>query len=161
RGTSLKQYVKGGDVLRTETSCFQLNDLSVPKDVKNLPKLREVLDRSNERYLEAQQDVLVSPLDRGQLERLSRPTVSAAGRRTLGLHLDDRRLLAVLQALTGFVHLLGRGCFRTGQLREEVRGALADPGYRLSQLRYDLGKLRGKGLVVRLPRSQRYELTPE
>jgi hypothetical protein len=28
-------------------------------------------------------------------------------------------------------------------------------------LRYDLGKLRGKGLVRRLPRSQRYELSAE
>lgn len=159
RGTSLKQYVKDHQVLRTETSCFQLNDLSVPKDIKNLPKLRKVLDRSNDRYLEAQQDILASPLDRGQLERLAQPTVSTTGRRTPGLHLDDKRLLAVLQALTGFVHLIGQGCFRTGQLLEEVRRGLNQPGYRLSQLRYDLGKLRGKGLVVRLPRSQSYELT--
>jgi hypothetical protein len=160
-GTSLKQYVKDHRLLRTETSCFQLRELSVPKDVKNLPKLREVLDRSNERYLEAQQDILASPLDRGQLERLAQASVSATGRRTPGLHLDDRRLLAVLEALTSFVHLIGQGCFRTGELLAEVQRALEQPGYRLSQLRYDLGKLRGKGLVVRLPRSQRYELTSE
>lgn len=161
RGTSLKQYVKDHQVLRTETSCFQLTDLSVAKDVKNLPKLKKVLERSNDRYLEAQQDILESPLDRGQLEQLAQATVSATGRRTPGLHLDDPRLLAVLQALTGFVYLIGQGCFRTGQLLEEVRRALEQPDYRLSQLRYDLGKLRGKGLVVRLPRSQSYELTPQ
>ena len=161
KGTSLKQYIKDHLLLRTEAACFQRRDLSVPKDIKNLPRLREVLGRSTERYQEAQQDVLASSIDRGQLERLRQPTVSATGRRTPGLRVDDPRLLAVLQALTGFVYLLGHGCFRTAALLGDVRRALDDPGYRLSQLRYDLGKLRGKGLVRRLPRSQRYELTAE
>ena len=161
QSTSLKQYVKDRTLLRTETSCFQLRDLSVPKDVQNLPKLRAVLSRSNERYLQAQQDVLASPIDRGQLERLRQPTVSAAGRRAPRLRLDDRRLLAVLQALTNFVYLIGSGCFRTADVLGDVRRALDDPEYKLSQLRYDLGKLRGKGLVRRVPRSQRYELSAE
>jgi hypothetical protein len=160
-GTSLKQYVTDRTLLRTETSCFQLRDLSVPKDIQNLPKLRAVLDRRNERYLEAQQDVLASPIDRGQLERLRRATVSARGRRTPGLRLDDRRWLAVLQALTGFVYLIGTGCFRTAALLADVRRALDRPAYQLRQLRYDLGKLRAKGLVRRLPGRQRYELAPE
>src|SRR5205823_2684402 len=43
----------------------------------------------------------------------------------------------------------------------DVQGALGRPEYGLSQLRYDLGKLRVKGLVRRLPRSPRYELTGE
>jgi hypothetical protein len=161
KGTSLKQYVKDHTLLRTETSCFQLRDLSVPKDIKNLPKLKEVLNSSNERYQDAQQDVLASPIDRGQLERLAQPSVSASGRRTPGLHLDDRRLLAVLQALTHFAYLVGQGCFRTADLLQDVQRALNKADYRLSQLRYDLGKLRGKGLVRRRPRTQRYELTQE
>jgi hypothetical protein len=160
-GTSVKQYVKSHTLLRTETTCHQLRELSVPKDVQNLPKLRAVLERSNERYLEAQQDVLASPIDRGQLQQLRQPTVSASGRRTPGLRVDDVRLLAVLQALTSFAYLLGKGCFRTRDLLGDVRRALDNPDYRLSQLRYDLGKLRGKGLVGRLPGTQRYELTPE
>ena len=160
-GTSLKQYVKDRTLLRTETSCFQLRELSVPKDVRNLPKLRAVLGRSTERYLEAQQDVLASSIDRGQLERLRQPTVSAAGRRTPGLRLDDARLLAVLGALTAFAYLIGKACFRTADLLEDVRRALDNPGYRLSQLRYDLAKLRGKGLVSRVKGTQRYELSPE
>jgi hypothetical protein len=161
RGTSLKQYIKDLLLLRTEAACFQLRDLSIPKDIQNLPKLREVLGRSTERYQEAQQDVLASSIDRGQLERLRRPAVSATGRRTPGLRVDDARLLAVLQALTSFAYLVGHGCFRTADLLGDVRRALDEPGYRVSQLRYDLGKLRGKGLVRRLPGTQRYELTAE
>jgi hypothetical protein len=161
QSTSLKQYVKDHTLLRTETSCYQLRDLSVPKDIQNLPKLRAVLERSNERFLEAEQDVLASTIDRGQLQQLRQPTVSAAGRRTPGLRLDDARLLAVLQALTCFVYLIGKGCFRTADLLGDVQRALDAPGYKLSQLRYDLGKLRGKGLVQRVLCTQRYQLTPE
>jgi hypothetical protein len=80
--TSLKQYLKEGAVLRTETSCFQLQHLSLPKEISNLPKVREVFSRSKERYLTAQQDVLSTYLDRGQLRALAQPTVSASGRRT-------------------------------------------------------------------------------
>jgi hypothetical protein len=159
--TSLKQYVKERVLLRTETTCHQLRDLSVPKHISNLAKVRTVLDRSNDRYLEAQQDILTSYIDRDQLHRLRQPSVSAAGRRTPGLRLDDPRLLAVLQALTCFLHLVGRACFRTGELLDDVRRALDNPEYGLSQLRYDLGKLRGKGLVMRLPGTQSYQLSPE
>jgi hypothetical protein len=35
-----------------------------------------------------------------------------------------------------------------------------DASYRLSQLRYDLSKLRAKGLVERIGTSRRYRLTP-
>jgi hypothetical protein len=160
-GTTVKQYNKGHELLRTETSCFQLRDLSVAKDIKNLPKLRGVLGRSNERYLEAQQDVLASSIDRGQLERLRQPTVSATGRRTPGLRLDDIRLLAVLQALTRFAYLIGKASFRTADLLPDVQRILDAPSYRLSQLRYDLAKLRGKGLVHRVTGTQRYEVTSE
>jgi len=159
--TNLKQYVKGGAGMRTETSSFQLRDLSVPKEVGNLPKLREILNASNERYLTAQQDVLSTYIDRGQLRALAQPTVSASGRRTPGLRLDDPRLLALLQALTCVVHLVGQGTFKTVALLADMQRLLGRPDYKLSQLRYDLGKLRGKGLVVRLPGTQRYQLTAE
>jgi hypothetical protein len=161
QSTSLKQYVKDHTLLRTETTCHQLTDLSIPKDIKNLPKLREVLGTSNERLLEAQQDILASYVDRGQLAQLRQPTVSATGRRTPGLRLDDARLLALLGVLTHFVYLIGKASFRTKDLLEDLRRALEKPEYRLSQLRYDLGKLRGKGLVTRVARSRRYELSPE
>jgi hypothetical protein len=160
-GTSLGQYVKGRALLSTETTCHRLADLSLPKDIQNLPKLRQVLGGSNERYQDVQREVLASPIDRGQLERLRQPTVTAAGRRTPGLRLDDARLLAVLQALTGFAYLVGQGCFRTADLLGDAQRALDRPGDQLSQLRYDLAKVRGKGLARRLPGTQRYRLSGE
>jgi len=43
----------------------------------------------------------------------------------------------------------------------DVQKALGNPEYTLSQLRYDLSKLRGKGLVVRLAGTQSYQLTSD
>ncbi len=65
----------------------------------------------NDRYLAIQQDVLETYVDRGQLARLRQPTITPSGRRTPGLKLDDPRLLAVMQALTCFVHLSRGGRF--------------------------------------------------
>jgi len=161
RNTSIKQYVKDKVLLRTEAASYQLDDLSIRKNVQELPKMRQVLAASNERFLEVQQDVLISSIDRGQLEWLRQPSVSPTGRRTPGLHGDDQRLIAVLQALLCFVHLVGQGCFRTAALLADVQRALDRPDYRLSQLRYDLGKLRGKGLVQRVPKTQRYQVSPQ
>jgi hypothetical protein len=69
----------------------------------------------------------------------------------------------VLEALTCFAFLAGRGRFRTTDLHETVAEA---PGkttesYTLGQLRYDLAKLRGKGLVERVVGTQSYRLPAE
>jgi hypothetical protein len=159
--TVLKQYVKSNQLLRTEAACFQLRDLSLRKAVERLEPVRQTLHASNQRYLHIQQNVLATYVDRGQLQSLRQASVSASGRRTPGLRLDDPRLLALWQALTCFIHVLGHGTFRTKDLLPEAQRVLNQPDYKLSQLRYDLGKLRCKGLVNRLKNSQQYQLTPE
>jgi hypothetical protein len=165
--TLIKQYAKGssapqGDAgLRTESSTFQLKDLALPKNINNLPKVREVLNNANERYLAVQQDVLASYVDRGQLEQLRQPSVSPSGRRVPGMHIDDPRLMAVLQAILCFAYLVGKGVFRTKDLLLDVQHALGNPQYTLNQLRYDLSKLRGKGMVARLAGSQSYQVSSE
>jgi hypothetical protein len=165
--TILKQYAKDGGhhagdhvaALRTESTTYQLKDLSLRKHLDNLPKVRAVLDRANQRCLDVQQDVLTTYLDRGQLEQLRQPTVSPSGRRVPGLRLDDPRLLALLQAVLSFAYLVGKGTFRTKDLLGDVQCALHNPQYTLNQLRYDLGKLRGKHLVERVKGTQSYQVT--
>lgn len=158
---SIKQYVRDHLLLRTEVTSYHMPDLGVRKNIEDLTKLRQVMRPINQRYLDVQQDVLATFVDRDQLRRLSQPTVSTNGRRTPGLKLDDPRLLALMQSLVRFAHLGGGGTFRTRDLHEHVAKALNQTSqtYKLSQLRYDLGKLRAKGLVEKVPRSQRYRLT--
>ena len=160
---SIKQYARDNLVLRTETTSYHTPDLGVNKGVEHLPELRRAMAAANDRYLDVQQGVLETYVDRGQLERLRQPTVSPSGRRTPGLKRDDPRLLAVLQALTCFALLAGRGRFRTTDLRATVAGSLGKTteAYALGQLRYDLGKLRGKGLVERVDGTPSYRLPSE
>jgi hypothetical protein len=160
KSTSIKQYVRDHVLLRTEgTSNFTPN-LGVNKGVANLPRLREVLQQGTERYLEVQQDVLESFVDRGTLQRLHEPTVTATGRRTPGVKLTDQRLLAVMGALVCFRFLAGRGTFRTRDVWSPAAKLLGATNYSLGRLRYDLSKLLAKGLVVKIQGTHTYQLTP-
>lgn len=162
KSTSIKQYVRDHVLLRTEGTSNYTPNLGVNKGIDNLPQLRDVFQRGTERYLEVQQDILETFVDRGQLQQLQQPTVTATGRRTPGIKLTDPRLLAVMQAVVSFRFLAGLGTFRTRALLAHVVKALGTTAapYRLSQLRYDLSKLLAKGLVVKLPGTHNYQVTP-
>jgi hypothetical protein len=162
KDSSVKQYVRDHLVLRNEATSYNTLDLGVGKSIRNLPQLRRIMHGINDRYLAIQQDVLETYVDRGQLARLRQPTITASGRRTPGLKLDDPRLLAVMQALTCFAHLSRGGRFRTRDLHQRAAETLGltTTTYRLGQLRYDLAKLRAKALVVKVPKTQTYRLTP-
>jgi len=73
------------------------------------------------------------------------------------MRFGDPRVMAVLAALLGFCHLM---VGFTNQQLVELVGALLDAPYRSRQATYDLGRLIRKGLIERLPGSQRYLLTP-
>lgn len=157
---SIKQYARDHLLLRTEETCYNTRELGIGKALENLPEVRRTLNDINERYLDVQQDVMETFLDRGQLETLTRPSRSSGGRRIAGLKLYDPRQLAVMRALTGFANLANQDSFRMRDLLPTVTQPLGSD-YTLSKLRYDLGKLRAKGLIVRIPKSHRYRLTPE
>ena len=65
-----------------------------------------------------------------------------------------------MHALVRFSHIAAQGTFTTSEIYADALAALeVSPGdYSLGSLRYDLSKLRAKGLVERVPRSRRYRL---
>ena len=164
-----KQYVRDDRLLRTELATNNVYDYGVNKAVENLPQLRERASAIIDRYLDAQQDILETFVDRGQLHRLRQPTLiqkgtrGKQGRRIPGLKLDHPRQLALLQALVRFAHLAAGGTFTTRELHPQVAQALglAPAQYKLTSLRYELSKLWAKGLVEKVPHSHRYRLLPE
>jgi len=64
--------------------------------------------------------------------------------------------MALLGALVGFCHLVTGFCNR--QIGERVRALGAAP-YTARQATYDLRRLKRKGLIVKLARTHRYQLT--
>src|SRR5438105_2469561 len=158
-----KNYTRGdqhGDrILRAETCSNDTRHFGVGRRLENLPLLREKLAATNERTLALQADLLATSVDTGVLASLAKPTI-VGQRRVPGLKLHDDRVIRVLETLLhpgGFVQ-----DWTTRELHTRVvaHHRLADDDYRLSQLRYDLSKLRAKGLVERIGRTRRYRLTP-
>jgi Mn-dependent DtxR family transcriptional regulator len=63
--------------------------------------------------------------------------------------------MALLSSISSYRHLFAG--LTNKSLRELVAGLI--PGYTARQMTYDLRRLRRKGLIRRIPKSQRYELT--
>jgi hypothetical protein len=162
RNGFIKQYVRDHLILRTEAATNNVTDYGVRKAIDNLPALRNTLSAINDNYLNVQQDIIETFIDRGQLGKLAQPTITATGKRIPGLKLDNPRQLALMHALVRFSHIAAAGGFTTAELYPPVLAALGSGAdrYTLASLRYDLSKLRAKGLVERLPHSRRYRLLP-
>jgi len=158
-----KQYVRGDQhsdrILRTETCSNDTYHFRVGRRLENFPLLHEQLAATNERCLGEQAELLASAVDTGQLAALAAPTLIGQ-RRVPGLKLHDDRVIRLLETLLhpgGFVR---DWTSRELHTRVVARHHLANDEYRPSQLRYDLSKLRAKGLVERIGTSRRYCLTP-
>jgi hypothetical protein len=163
RNGFIKQYVRDHLILRTEAATNNVTDYGINKAVEHLPALRDKLAAIDDNYLDIQQDILETFVDRGQLQELAQPTLTASGKRIPGLKLDNPRQLALMHALVRFAQIAAAGTFSTSEIRPHVIAALrpAVQHYGLGSLRYDLSKLRAKGLVEKLPRSRRYRLPPK
>jgi len=158
-----KQYVRGDQhsdrILRTETCSNDTYHFGVRRRLEHLPLLHDKLAATNQRCLDEQAELLASVIDTGELAALAAPTLTGE-RRIPGLKLHDDRVIRLLDTLLypgGFVR---DWTSRELHTRVIARHHLADQEYRLSQLRYDLSKLRAKGLVERIGKSRRYRLTP-
>ena len=150
--SSIKQYFKMGRALRTELTVNHTRDFGIGKALHNLPALRAVAFAANRRLLHVQK-LSYDPM----LGLTSAQEVD--GQRVSGLKFADPMVLAVLTALLMF-RFLPRG-FRNGELRRDVSQLLARPAHDLSpgQMTYQLRRLRLRGLITRIPGTQRYEVT--
>ena len=156
----VKQYEKGDRLLRTETCLNDTHHLGIGRHLEHLPELRERMLTTNTRYLETQAEVLASTVDAGDLARLARP-VLLGRRRVPGLKLEDDRVIRLLETLLHPGTFVADWTSREVHARLLARHRLEEADYRLSQLRYDLGKLRAHGLVERVGTSRRYRLTAQ
>jgi hypothetical protein len=155
RHSRIKQYLKDGRAMRIETVCNTPRDLGCHARLPNLDELQVKARACNRRILQAERVgqgcVLASPA----FERIARPAVDAAGRRTPALRFGDPRVMALTGALCQT--LLAATGFTNKSLRALIAGLLGSD-YRPGQMTYDLRRLRLAGLIQRLPRSNRYTL---
>jgi hypothetical protein len=159
KASRLKQYVKEGRALRTETVICDTRDLGIGRRVnaENWKALRAVGDKANQRLCDAQAADAQPAPDVVTLNRVTRPSLTSDGRRTPALRFGDPRVTALMSAIVGFCHLVAG--FDTKTLTD-LMGSLLDTPYTSRQATYDLRRLRRKDMIQRLPHSNRYQLTP-
>jgi len=159
RSSHIKQYFKEDRALRTETTINNTHDFRCSKGIDNLVHLREVGDNVNRRLLEVERMSQSCALSQDALDRLQRPLVLDNGQRVSAMRFGDPRIMAVLQALTSFA-LVAEG-FRNCNIRGQVAALLGmtPEQYAAGKMTYDLRRLRLRGLITRIPGTQRYIVT--
>ena len=159
RASKVKQYFKEGRALRTETTVNDTRDFGIGRLLteENWDALIDIGHQINQRLLDHQLDACQCAPDATLLQRVVLPSTTPDGLPAPGLRFGEPRTMALLACLCSFQHLFAGLTNRT--LRELIAGLI--PGYGPRQMTYDLRRLRRKGFIQRIPRTQRYELTRE
>jgi hypothetical protein len=158
RASKVKQYFKEGRALRTETTVNDTRDFGIGRMLTdaNWEALVNIGHRINQRLLDHQLAACRCAPDATTLQRVVLPSIED-GLPAPGLRFGEPRTMALLACLCCYQHILAGLTNRS--LRELIAGLI--PGYGPRQMTYDLRRLRRKGFIQRIPRTQRYRLTSQ
>ena len=154
----LKQYQKWSTFLRNELVSNNLKDFGLKKGLANLEAVRNQFKIITARYTDFQAQTLNVHGELNLFSRLARP-VTLGKSKIAGIKLENERTQRLLEVLLRQGHSLP--AWTTRQLLAAIcaRFELNPKTYTLSQLRYDLRKLRAHGLLERDGRRYAYRLT--
>ena len=153
-----RMYEKFATFLRLEICVNRLKDLGLNKGLENLNALRQRLVAVTDRMAGFEAELLNVHVDFPLFQRLALPIPS--GRTKIpGIKIQDTRMMRLMEVLLHSGTQLGG--WRTAQIHEAIRAAfdLSADAYTLTQLRYDLRKMKGHGLLERDGRRYCYRLT--
>ena len=158
RNAFVKQYEKFATFLRNEICSNNLSDFGLKKGLDHRAAVRTKFLQVTDRFAAFQAQGLNVHVEFPLLQRLALP-VTAGTVRFPGIGIHDTRVIRLMQVL------LHNGCavsgWRSAQIHEAVVGTfgLDARRYGLNQLRYDLRKLKGHGLLERDGKHYAYRLT--
>jgi hypothetical protein len=160
KSTKLKQYLKEGKAIRTETTINQPRDFDIGKRLANLPDLAEVGYTANRRLLDVQRVSHDPARGAEALTALNSPVTTPTGTRIPGMCFTSPRVQALLSAVCALA-ILPHG-FTNRVLRTHLAPllGLAAEAMTAGQITYDLRRLRAHQLITRVPASNRYQVTP-
>jgi hypothetical protein len=156
----IKQYHKEGRALRTETTINNTRDFGIGRRLTrdNLAALRRVGFTANRRLLDVERLSHDCAVGDTVFQQLHQPAV-VDGQRASALRFGEPRVQALLSALVLF-RLLPRG-FSHADLKAQLALLLGVAVATISagRMTYDLRRLRLHGLITRIPKTHRYQLT--
>jgi hypothetical protein len=155
----IKQYHKEGRALRTETTINDTRDFGIGKRLHNLPTLRHIGFTANRRLLDVQRVSADCHIGQQAFDQVCAPVV-INHQRAAALRFGDPRVQALLSVLVVF-RLLPTG-FSNRDLRTHLAPLLGlDPSTMTAgRMTYDLRRLRLHQIIQRIPRTNRYQVTP-
>ena len=156
----LKQYEKFATFLRNELCSNNLNDFGLKKGLDDLDAVRQTFKVITSRFAGFQAQWLNVHVDFPLLQRIALP-ITIGSVRYPGIKIHDRRVIRLLEVLLhGGTHV---GGWTAKEIHQSVRTTfgLSERSYGLNQLRYDLRKLKGHGLLERDGSRYAYRLTPK
>jgi hypothetical protein len=154
----LKQYEKFSTFLRNELCSNNLSDFGLKKGLDHLDAVRQMFQDVTDRFAGFQAQWLNIHVDFPLLQRIALP-IAIGSVRYPGIKIHDTRVIRLCEVLLhGGTHV---GGWTANQIHQAVLTTfhLSDKDYGLNQLRYDLRKLRGHGLIERDGTRYAYRLT--
>jgi len=154
----LKQYEKFSRFLRNELCSNNLRDFGLKKGLDHLDAVRQRFQTITDRFAGFQAQCLNVHVDFPLLQRLALP-VTLGTVRYPGIKIHDTRIIRLLEVLLHGGNTVGG--WTAKQIHQTVLTTfqLSAKTYGLNQLRYDLRKLKGHGLLERDGSRYAYQLT--
>ena len=154
----LRQYEKFSRFLRNELLSNNLTDFGLRKGLDHLHAVRQKFRAITDRFAGFQAQCLNVHVDFPLLQRLALP-ITIGTVRYPGIRLQDVRVIRLLEVLLHGSTTVGG--WTAKQIHQAVLATfnLSPKNYALNQLRYDLRKLKGHGLLQRDGRRYAYCLT--
>jgi hypothetical protein len=154
----LKQYEKFSRYLRNELCSNNLRDFGLKKGLDHLGAVREKFQTITDRFAGFQAQCLNVHVDFPLLQRIALP-ITVGSVRYPGIKIHDARIIRLMEVLLHGGNTVGG--WTAKQIHEAVLTTfqLSPKSYGLNQLRYDLRKLKGHGLLERDGRRYAYQLT--
>jgi hypothetical protein len=154
----LKQYEKFSRFLRNELCSNNLRDFGLKKGLDHLDAVRKRFQVITDRFAGCQAQWLNVHVDFPLLQRLALP-VTAGSVCYPGIKIHDTRIIRLLEVLLHGGNSVGGSTAK--QIHQAVLTTfqLSPSTYGLNQLRYDLRKLKGHGLLQRDGSRYAYRLT--
>jgi hypothetical protein len=154
----MRMYEKFSTFLRLEALSNNLTDFGLKKSLDNLDQVRHTLAAVTDRFAAFEAQALNVHVDFPLFQRLALPIPAGAGR-VPGIKIHDTRVLRLMEVLLhAGTKVLG---WRTAEIHQAIVSSfnLAPATYTLTQLRYDLRKMKAHGLLQRDGRHYAYRLT--
>ena len=150
---SIKFYNKLGYYLRLETTFNNPKSLGLKKPVIYLREYLQYGEKCNRRLLNCFADVDVASIAEDETDKLNQPVTTAKGKAVAAPDLRKERQVALFTELLNPKYAVHG--FRTRDLLKHLGANFRN----LSQIRYELGKLKERGLVEKLQRQSFYRVT--